>query len=89
MVMVCSAIIVSDKFLAKFLYSKNFYSAWQYVPWLTIAIVFGSLSGYIGGFFSAVKDSRQYAQSTIIGAVTNIVLNIFFTPLIGAMCRMK
>ena len=85
MVMVCSAIIVSDKFLAKFLYSKNFYSAWQYVPWLTIAIVFGSLSGYIGGFFSAVKDSRQYAQSTIIGAVTNIVLNIFFTPLIGAM----
>lgn len=85
MVMVCSVIIVSDKFLAKFLYSKNFYSAWQYVPWLTIAIVFGSLSGYIGGFFSAVKDSKQYAQSTIIGAVTNIVLNIFFTPLIGAM----
>lgn len=85
MVFVCSAIIITDKFLAKFLYAKNFYSAWQYVPWLTIAIVFGSLSGYIGGFFSAVKDSKQYAQSTIIGAGTNIILNFILTPLIGAL----
>ena len=85
MVLVCSAIIVSDKFLATFLYAKNFYSAWQYVPWLTIAIVFGSLSGYIGGFFSAVKDSKQYAQSTIIGAGTNIILNFMLTPFIGAL----
>ena len=85
MVLVCSAIIITDKFLAKFLYAKNFYSAWQYVPWLTIAIVFGSLSGYIGGFFSAVKDSKQYAQSTIIGAGTNIILNFILTPLIGAL----
>lgn len=85
MVMICSAIIVSDKLLAGFLYAKDFYSAWRYVPWLTIAIVFGSLAGYIGGFFSAVKDSKQYAQSTIIGAVTNIILNVIFTPILGAL----
>lgn len=85
MVLACSAIIVSDKLLARFLYAKEFYSAWQYVPWLTIAIVFGALSGYIGGFFSAVKDSKQYAQSTIIGAATNVILNIIVTPLIGAL----
>ena len=43
------------------------------------------MSGYIGGFFSAVKDSKQYAQSTIIGAGTNIILNFILTPLIGAL----
>ena len=41
--------------------------------------------GYIGGFFSAVKNSKIYAQSTIIGAVSNIVMNIIFTPLIGPL----
>ena len=45
MVIVCSAIILLDKVLAKFLYAKDFYVAWKYVPWLTIAIVFGAMSG--------------------------------------------
>lgn len=85
MVLVCSAIIVADKILAGFLYAKDFYAAWQYVPWLTIAIVFGSMSGYIGGVFSAVKNSKIFAQSTIIGAVTNVILNIILTPIMGAL----
>lgn len=85
MVIVCSAIIVSDKLLAKFLYAKDFYVAWKYVPWLTIAIVFGALSGYIGGFFAAVKDSKIFATSTVYGAVTNVILNLLLTPLMGAL----
>lgn len=85
MVIICSFIIVFDKFLARLLYAKGFFSAWQYVPWLSIAIVFGALSGYIGGFFSAVKNSKIFAQSTIVGAITNVILNLIFTPLIGAL----
>ena len=85
MVLICSAIIVVDKILAHFLYAKEFYVAWRYVPWLTIAIVFGSLSGYIGGFFSAVKNSKIFAQSTVVGAISNIILNFVLTPLIGAL----
>ena len=85
MVIMCSAIIVFDKVIAKFLYAKDFYVAWRYVPWLTIAIVFGALSGYIGGFFSAVKNSKIFAQSTIVGAAINIVLNLAFTPFMGAL----
>lgn len=85
LVILCSAIVVADKILAKFLYAKDFYVAWRYVPWLTIAIVFGALSGYIGGFFSAVKNSKIYAQSTIFGAVSNVAMNIIFTPVIGAL----
>ena len=81
----CSALIVANKMLARILYAKDFYVAWQYVPWLTVAIVFGSLSGYIGGFFSAVKNSKIFGQSTLIGAVCNVVLNFTLTPRIGAM----
>lgn len=85
MVLICSVIIVGDKTLARFLYAKDFYIAWRYVPWLTIAIVFGSLSGYIGGFFSAVKDSKIFAQSTVIGAASNVILNLILTPIMGAL----
>lgn len=85
MVIVCSAIIVVDKILAKFLYAKDFFIAWKYVPWLTIAILFGGISGYIGGFFAAVKDSKIFAKSTVYGAVTNVILNLIFTPFMGAL----
>lgn len=85
MVIVCSGIIVFDKVIAKFLYAKDFFAAWRYVPWLTIAILFGAMAGYIGGFFAAVKDSKTFAKSTIYGAVTNLILNLIFTPYMGAL----
>lgn len=85
MVIMCSAIILVDKILAKFLYAKDFYVAWKHVPWLTIAIMFGAMSGYIGGFFSAVKNAKIFAQSSIIGAVSNIILNIIFIPFMGTL----
>nr|WP_317315678.1 polysaccharide biosynthesis C-terminal domain-containing protein [Limosilactobacillus mucosae] len=85
MVIVCSLIIASDRFLSKFLYIGKFYSAWKYVPFLTIAVVFGALVGYIGGFFTAVKDSKKFATSTVVGAVTNIILNLILVPVIGAL----
>lgn len=85
MVIVCSAIIMTDKLLAKVLYAKDFYIAWKYVPWLTIAIVFGAMSGYIGGFFSAVKNSKIFARSSLVGAITNVLLNLLFTPFMGAL----
>lgn len=85
MTIVCSGIIIFDKILARILYANDFYFAWKYVPWLTIGVLFGALSGYIGGFFSAVKDSKVFATSTILGASTNIILNFIFTPIYGAM----
>lgn len=85
MVIVCSIIIATDRLLSKYLYIGKFYSAWKYVPFLTIAIVFGALVGYIGGFFTAVKDSKIFAISTVVGAVTNIILNLILVPFIGAL----
>lgn len=85
MVAGCSFIILADRPLARFLYANDFYEAWRYVPFLTIAIVFGALSGYIGGIFVAVKDSKIFAKSTVIGAVSNFVMNIVLVHYIGAL----
>lgn len=85
MTVICSLLIVLDKPLAKFLYAKDFYKAWQYVPWLTIAVLFGSMAGYIGGIFVAVRNSRIFASSTLVGAVLNIILNFITVPLMGPL----
>lgn len=85
MVLICSLIILCNKILAGIFYSNNFYSAWKFVPFLLIAFYFGSISGYIGAIFSAVKRSDIYAKSTAIGAVVNTVLNFILVFFIGAM----
>lgn len=85
MVLVCSIIICFDKVLALFLYKKDFYLGWKYAPFLVIAIVFGAMSGFLGGLLAANKDSKEFAKSTSIGAILNVLLNFVFTPIIGAL----
>lgn len=85
MVLVCSILIILSRVLALFLYSNEFYSAWKYVPFLLISSVFGALSGYIGGIYAATKDTRLFAQTSIIGAVTNLLLTLVLVWKIGVM----
>ncbi|SJZ44548.1 lipopolysaccharide biosynthesis protein [Parafannyhessea umbonata] len=83
MTIACTIIVALNIPLASLLYSKDFFAAWHFVPFLVISIVFGALSGYLGGILAAVKDSAEFARSTVIGAVVNIVLNFALVPVIG------
>lgn len=85
MIFVCSILILATRIIAHVLYAKQFYNAWIYVPWLLISIVFGSISGYIGGIFAAVKDSKIFAQTTVLSAIVNTVLNIVLVLWIGPL----
>lgn len=84
MVILGSVIIGSNLLLAKIMYAKDFFVAWKYAPFLTLSIVFGAISGYVGGIMGAVKDSVQFAKSTIIGSFVNVILNLALVPFIGA-----
>lgn len=85
LVLSCSILITLSKILAKFLYLNDFYEAWKFVPFLLISTVFGGLSGFIGGIFAAQKNSKVFSESTIIGAIVNIVLNIILVFIMGPM----
>ena len=85
MCLICSVLIILARPVAHILYAKDFFAAWRYVPFLLVSVVFGSLSGYLGGIFAAVKDSKSFATSTIAGAVLNIVLNIVLIHFIGTL----
>ena len=79
----CAVLIIASRPLARILYSNDFYTAWQYVPFLLISSVFNCISGFIGPILSAKKDSKSMALSAIYGACANVALNIMLIYLIG------
>ncbi len=83
MTIVCSTLILMDKFIAKLLFAKDFYIAWQYAPFLMMSVVFGALSGMLGGIFIAAKDSKKLAQTTFMGAIINTILNLILVRFMG------
>lgn len=85
MVIACSGLILFIQLVAKILFAKEFFIAWRYVPFLMISVVFGALSGMLGGIFQAEKDSKFLSFTTIIGAIINIILNLILVYYFGAM----
>ena len=83
MVLVCSLLLITNIFLAKILFAEDFFMAWRYSSYLMISVVFGALSGLLGGIFSAAKKSKISAKTTSIGAIVNIVFNILLVFLYG------
>lgn len=80
LVIICSGLILLNIPLAKFLFAKDFFEAWQYSSVLLISIIFSGLSSFIGSVFSAVKASNIFAISTVSAALINIILNILLVP---------
>lgn len=83
MVLTCSGLIVFDKLIARIIFAQEFYSAWMYAPFLMLSVLFGALSGLIGGIFSAAKRSDVFAKTTILGASVNTVLNLVLVYTVG------
>ncbi len=85
LVVSCSLLILLNIPLAKILFAKDFFVAWQYSSVLVISAVFSALSGFLGSIFAAVKKSRIFAVSTIAAALINTVLNLLLIPRFGAL----
>lgn len=79
----CAWLIILAKPLGYILYQKAFFVAWKYVPFLLIASVFNSASGFLGPILSAKKASKPMAMSAVYGASANVILNIALVYYIG------
>ncbi len=65
------------------LFNEIYYAAIDYIPWLCLATPFSALSSIIGANFSAIRKSKYYFYSSIWSAISALVLNIIFMPIIG------
>lgn len=79
----CSWLILLSVPIARLLFAKDFFEAWQYVPFLAISSMINCASGMLGPILSAKKASKPMAMSAVYGASANIVLNILLVWLMG------
>lgn len=84
LVTLCTGLILINIPLARFLFAKDFFVAWRCSSILVLSLVFNALSGFIGSIFSAVKNSKIFAVSTVSAACVNMVLNALLIPTYGA-----
>lgn len=82
-VLICSLLIVISKFIGSILFAKDFFIAWKCVPLLLVAYLFSGLSGFLASSFRAAKKTKYLLVSSIIGSVTNIVLNLLVIKKFG------
>ena len=82
---ICSALLLFNIPIAKVLYANDFFEAWRFTGPLMIAVIFGAFSGFVGGIFSAVKDTKVYSISTVLGGIVNIAVSAILVNFIGIM----
>lgn len=75
-----SAVIVFAKPAMKILTTDEFYSAWEYVPLLSIAMVFTAFTNFAGTVYIVNKKSGVSFLTALVGAVSNIILNFLLIP---------
>ena len=85
LIICCSAIILVNIPTSKVLFAKDFFEAWKYSSLLVLAIAFSGLGSFLGGIFSATKENKSLATTTIVAAIANIILNILLVPRFSAI----
>ncbi len=76
-------IIVATKFIMTYLVGKEFFESWLYVPLLICASVFSGFGNFYAALYTATKKNFSVMITTIIGAITNILLNLLLIPNYG------
>ena len=79
-----SAITALSIPLIKILTTESFYSAWKFVPMLSLAMVFSAFANFMGSVYVVEKRSKNSFLTTMVGAVLNIALNFVLIPKIGS-----
>lgn len=78
-----SCILLILKPMCRFLFAKDFYSAWMIVPFLIVGYVYYSMSIFMGTIYTAAKKTKMVMVSTLVGSGLNIILNFIFIPKTG------
>lgn len=80
MLLAVSGLLVINKPLARILFAKEFYQAWQTVPLLLIASVMHAYSEFFGSIYTSAYKTNFLVYSTAIGSLVNIILNFLLIP---------
>lgn len=83
MMLVGSVMIVLCRLEIRVLAAQSYYSAWQYVPVLAMAMVFSAFSSFMNSVYVVMEKSHLSLWTAVWGAGANILMNLWLIPRIG------
>lgn len=72
-----------SKFFVLILSTHAYFEAWRIVPWLCLAVLFSSISSFLGTVYTSSMRTMALFTTTIVGAIVNVVSNLILIPLLG------
>lgn len=83
---ICSLIVIllaCNFLLFDYLFDLEYSDARYYLPILSVSIIFVVVSQFYGGIQIGLKQPKRNGASTVVGALTNLVMTIVLIPLVG------
>lgn len=83
--LVCVSILLIAflPFVFNLLIKKDYVDSYYYIPIMIISVYFSNLSNFCSGIFSAYKDTKILARTTIVATAINLLLVMLFINKIG------
>lgn len=81
----CIIIAICSKLFLSIMTTSEYYSAWVYIPIISISVLFSNTSAFCGTVFTACRKSKYIFYSVIIGGLMAIAANFLLIPLYGLM----
>ena len=70
-------------FVFHILINKNYNESYLYIPLMVISVYCSNLASFSSGIFSAYKDTKILAPTTVMAAIINLTFNFFFIRKLG------
>lgn len=85
MVLSASGVIAAARLAVRLLAEEAYFPAWQFVPVLCLAMVFAAFSTFLSSVYVVSKKSTLSFWTALLGAGSNVLLNLLLIPRIGIM----
>ena len=80
--LVSSFLILFCKPITSVFLGKEYYSAWQVMPFLLVAISFFSFAQFLGSIYSANKKTTMALVTNLVGVVVSLTVNILLVAIL-------
>ncbi len=85
-------IIAFLPFIFNILIKNDYREAYYYIPLMVIAVYFSNMSNFCSGIFSAYKDTKILAKTTIVATIVNLCVGFslikylgLYAPILGTL----
>ncbi|MFB5430450.1 lipopolysaccharide biosynthesis protein [Enterococcus casseliflavus] len=78
-----SLIMVINKPLITYTVGSDFVDSWKIVPFLLLASIYQSFSGFLGTSYTASLQTKGVFITSIYGSIVSVIANVLLIPLFG------